>query len=75
MDCFGSPTKKSRPGRMRHLVPGLLADVGVVTGEEDGDFDLDRVGVLELVDEEGIEAAREVAADGRIRARASRGRG
>ena len=52
------------PGNRPHAGPVAL--VGIVGREEQQDLGLERIGVLELVDEDVREARLEVAADGRI---------
>ncbi len=65
MDCLGSPTTKSFPGLQANARASPAAGSRLrVLGEEEGDLHLQGVGVLELVHEDVVEAALEVAADG-----------
>ena len=55
---------------MHDLRPVRLAGAGVVRGDEHGDLDLDRIGVLELVQEQPLvalgERASHVETDSRV---------
>ena len=48
-----------------HRVPGLAIDLVVGGREQRGDVDLDRIGVLELVDEQPLVSTAQPAPDGR----------
>ena len=61
MDCFGSPTTNSLPGHRPYLQPVRFG--GVVGGQQQQDFGLQRVGILEFVDEKVAEAFLEIFPD------------
>ena len=54
------------PGRRRELAPVLVGRDRLIAGEQQGELGLDRVGVLELVDQHDLVAAAEVVARGLV---------
>ena len=54
MDCLGSPTRKSLPGIGETLSQSLSS--GIVGGEQQEEFGLDRIRILKLVDKVMSEA-------------------
>ena len=64
MICFGSPTTNSLPGTSGRSAPVLGQRRLGLGGEVEGDLGLERVGVLELVDEDALVARLRAAAHG-----------
>ena len=58
----GSPTKNSRPGSTLISFHGRSPSVGIVGAEQRGQLDLDRIGVLELVDQDALVALPQAGA-------------